>query len=76
MLNNPAELYLGSDATTAMTLGARRFGSAAKAVRFAMEQAAPVSLRGASLRVGTLTFGPHQIRALHDQIAKARLTLS
>lgn len=68
-LNAPGELYLGSDAATAQAQGGRRFGSAAKAVRFAMEQAAPVSLRGAMLKVGDRTLGPRQIRKLHHRLA-------
>ncbi|MBD8064021.1 hypothetical protein IC608_00840 [Devosia sp. PTR5] len=68
ILNHPAELLLGSDARTAQAMGARQFRSAAKAVRFAMEHAAPVSLRGALLRIGDLSLGPDQIRALHRQM--------
>lgn len=70
ILNNPAELFLGSDKATALSLGARRFGSASKAIRFAMEHAAPVSLHGAMLRVGDRTLGPRQIRYLHRQMAR------
>jgi hypothetical protein len=47
-----AELYLGSDLAAAISQGPRSFGTAAKALRFAFEEAAPVSLRGAVLRVG------------------------
>jgi hypothetical protein len=65
ILNAPGELFLGSDAATALALGSRHFRSAAKAVRFAMEQAAPVSLRGARLKIGDRTLGPAQIRKLH-----------
>lgn len=68
ILNAPGELFLGSDTATARAQGARRFGSAAKAVRFAMEQAAPVSLHGAMLRVGNRTLGSRQIRRLHRQM--------
>jgi len=42
-----------------------------------MEQAAPVSLRGALLRIGGQTLGPEQIRSLHRQmehIGQARRT--
>jgi hypothetical protein len=48
----PAELYLGSDWHAAAEQGPRTFSSAAKALRFALEEAAPVSLKGASLQVG------------------------
>lgn len=68
ILNAPGELFLGSDTVTAQASGARQFRSAAQAVRFAMEQAAPVSLRGALLRIGQMTLGPRQIRRLHAQM--------
>jgi hypothetical protein len=48
----PAELYLGSDLHAAATQGPRIFRTAAQAIRFAFEEAAPVSLKGASLQVG------------------------
>lgn len=69
LLSAPGDLFLGSDAATARASGARHFASAAKAIRFAMEQAAPVSLRGALLRVGDRTLGPRQIRRLHHRMA-------
>jgi hypothetical protein len=68
ILNAPGELFLGSDAATALAQGARRFSSAAKAVRFAMEHAAPVSLHGAMLRINGKILGPEQIRLLHRQM--------
>lgn len=68
ILNAPGDLFLGSDTKTALAQGARRFSSAAKAIRFAMEQAAPVSLRGAMLQIGGQTLGPDQIRSLHQQL--------
>ena len=46
ILNMPGQLFLGSTVASARTAGAKRFTSAAKAIRFAMEQAAPVSLHG------------------------------
>lgn len=48
----PAELYLGSDWRAAAAQGPRTFRTAAQALRFALEEAAPVSLKGASLLVG------------------------
>jgi hypothetical protein len=69
-MNTPVDLFLGSDIATARAQGARRFSSAAKAVRFAMEQAAPVSLKGASFRIGDEVFGPRKIRKLHQQMAE------
>ena len=69
LLDAPGELYLGSDRATALALGGRRFGSARKAVAFAMEHAAPVSLRGAMLRVGDQTFEPSQIVSFHQALS-------
>jgi len=60
-----AELYLGSDRPTAISQGPRVFASAAKALRFAIEEAAPVSLRGAKLAVGGKTFGRGDMLALY-----------
>jgi hypothetical protein len=54
--NARAELYLGSDHASAQAEGAREFRTAASALRFALEEAAPISLRGARLIVGGLTF--------------------
>lgn len=71
VLNDSGTLFLGSDRQTARTLGPRHFRSAAKAVRFAMEHAAPVSLRGALLTIGNRQFGPHQIRRLHAALVAA-----
>ena len=70
LLSAPGTLFLGSDAATARAMGARHFGSAAKAVRFAMEQAAPVSLHGAMLNIGDKSFGPGDIRRMHRQMAR------
>lgn len=69
IMTHPGELFLGSTAATARALGPRRFTTAEKAVRFAMEHAAPVSLRGALLRVGTVTLGPRQIRRMHREMS-------
>jgi hypothetical protein len=68
ILNAPGELFLGSDTATALAQGSRHFRSAAKAVRFAMEHAAPVSLRGAMLKIGGKDFGPAEIRRLHRHL--------
>lgn len=64
-----AELYLGSDRPTAMAQGSRSFATAAQAIRFALEEAAPVSLRGASLEVGTATFERDDLLALYHSPA-------
>ncbi|MCD7059449.1 hypothetical protein [Pelagibacterium xiamenense] len=64
-----ARLYLGSDRTTALSLGAKTFKTAAAAIRFAMEEAAPVSLRGALLVVGAEGYSGEAIRALYSDPA-------
>ncbi|MFC3705563.1 hypothetical protein ACFOOL_12420 [Devosia honganensis] len=71
ILNAPGDLFLGSDIATAQAQGPRRFRSAAKAVRFAMEHAAPVSLHGAMLRIGGVDLGPAEIRSLHRELTAA-----
>lgn len=62
-----AELYLGSDLHTALAQGARSFATAAQAIRFAFEEAAPVSLRGAMLKLDNAIFTGDDLAALyHD----------
>ena len=61
----PAELYLGSDQQTAFAQGPRSFRTAAQAIRFAIEEAAPVSLRGARLVIGTESFSGDDLLRLH-----------
>ena len=63
--NARAELYLGSDHISARAQGGRQFRSAANALRFALEEAAPVSLRGASLVVGNRSFSPTEMSQLY-----------
>jgi hypothetical protein len=70
ILNSPGELYLGSDRQTALAQGSRHFRSAARAVTFAVEHAAPVSLRGAMLRIGDQVFEGHEITDLHKVLAQ------
>lgn len=60
-----AELYLGTDFKSAAAQGPRGFRTAAKALRFAIEEAAPVSLRGARLRIGTRSFGRDEMLSLY-----------
>jgi len=60
-----AELYLGSDGQSATSHGPRTFRCAAKALRFAIEEAAPISLRGARLTIGSRSFGPADMLALY-----------
>ena len=64
-----AELFLGSDWQTAAAQGARTFATAAQAIRFAFEEAAPVSLRGAKLRVGDAIFSRDELEALYRSTA-------
>jgi hypothetical protein len=61
-----AELYLGSDRHSAAAHGPRAFRTAAKALRFAIEEAAPVSLRGARLRIGERVFARADMLALYN----------
>jgi hypothetical protein len=60
-----AELHLGSDWANAAAQGPRSFSSAAKALRFAIEEAPPVSLRGARLTIGPRVFSRRQMLALY-----------
>lgn len=60
-----AELYLGSDHKTAIAQGARSFATAAQAIRFAFEEAAPVSLHGAMLKVADITYAGDDLVALY-----------
>ena len=60
-----AELYLGSDRTNAMAHGPRAFRTVANALRFAIEEAAPVSLQGARLNVAGKTFARTDMLALY-----------
>ncbi len=61
-----ADLYLGIGPGTARGLGYKRFSTAAAAIRFAMEEAAPVSLRGASLEVGDRRYSGADIPGLYN----------
>lgn len=70
ILNAPGQLFLGSDSATAHAQGARHFRSAIHAIRFAMEHAAPVSLRGAMLEIGAYRLGPEHIRRLHSRLTR------
>jgi hypothetical protein len=60
-----AELHLGSDWETATSLGSRGFRRAAHALRFAFEEAAPISLRGARLTIGASEFAGYELRRLY-----------
>lgn len=60
--HSPARLYLGPNRETALSQGAKSFRSAAEAIRFAIEEAAPVSLHGALLVVGNDAWSGPQIK--------------
>jgi hypothetical protein len=60
-----AEHYLGSDRRTAACHEPRAFRTVANALRFAIEEAAPVSLRGARLAVGGKSFARNDMLALY-----------
>lgn len=68
-MNVRAALYLGSDWHNAKQEGARVFPTAAQAIRFAMEEAAPVSLRGARLIVGDRSLAGDDIMDLYRSSA-------
>jgi hypothetical protein len=61
-----AQLYLGRDWPTALSLGPRRFSSVSRALRFAFEHAAPVSLRGAQLLVAGQRFAGDDLARLNS----------
>jgi len=61
----PAELYLGSDRQTAAAQGPRRFRTLTQAIRFAFEEAAPVSLRGAQLVTSGRNYSAEQLSWLY-----------
>lgn len=67
--NAHARLYLGRDRATALAQGAKIYDTAAEAIRFAMEEAAPVSLHGALLVVGNEGYSGARIRALYNSNA-------
>jgi len=60
-----AELYLGRDWETAAAQGPRGFKTAANALRFALEEAAPVSLHGARLQIGDKVFAGDDLVSLY-----------
>ncbi|MBS3849743.1 hypothetical protein PSC71_07070 [Devosia sp. J2-20] len=61
----PAALFLGSDWHVAAAQGSRKFRTAAQALCFALEEAAPVSLKGASLEVNGKRYSNHEMIWLH-----------
>lgn len=64
-----ARLYLGRERATALAQGAKTFKTAAQAIRFAIEEAAPVSLRGALLVVGAQGYSGDAIKTLYASTA-------
>ena len=61
----PAELFLGSDRQSAAAQGSRSFRTAAQAIHFAFEHAAPVSLHGAQLVTGGRTYSAGELPWLY-----------
>lgn len=61
-----ADLFLGSTTQNAVAAGSRHFNTAASAIRFAVEHAAPISMRGASLVTNGRTLAGIQILALYE----------
>lgn len=72
ILDAPGDLFLGSDPVWAQAQGPRRFHTVAKAIRFAIEHAAPISMRGAALHVHGERLGPSQIRSLYRHLSQGR----
>lgn len=64
-----ADLFLGSTTQNAVAAGSRHFSTAASAIRFAIEHAAPVSMRGAALVTNGRTLRGRQILALYESVA-------
>lgn len=64
----PAELHLGTDRARAIAQGPRSFKTAANAIRFAIEHAAPVSLHGAQLKIGDRRYYRRAILALYHNV--------
>jgi hypothetical protein len=64
-----AELFPSSTRKGRAKFKYRRFGTAAEAIRFAMEEVAPEALSGAYLEVDEMRFGYVQIRSLYDSAA-------
>lgn len=64
-MNARAALYLGSDWRNAENEGARIFPTTAQAIRFAMEEAPPVSRRGALMVVDGRSFDGEAIADLY-----------
>lgn len=61
-----AELYLGSSRDEALLQGGKKFHNASDAILFAMEEAAPVSLRGAILKVGEIEFTGSAVKKAYE----------
>jgi hypothetical protein len=63
----PAELFLAKrSGGSRAPLGYRRFGSAAQAIRFAVEELPAGRILGAFMQVGDLRFDAEGIRSLYD----------
>ena len=64
---SPAELFVGKrKAGARQRLGYRRFATAAKAIRFAVEDFPAVRALGASMQVGDERFDSEEIHRLYE----------
>jgi hypothetical protein len=65
----PAELFAIHARRPKGRVTYKRFGTAAEAVRFAIEEMAPRSLGGAHLSIGEARFGAQEIQYLYANLA-------
>ncbi|QGM99928.1 hypothetical protein [Methylocystis parvus] len=64
-----AALYYGKSENRGRTLAFRRFGQAAEAIRFAVEELTPSILNGCKLEIGEAEYFGRAIRPLYDDSA-------
>jgi len=65
----PAELFPSRNRKVKQTVKYRRFDRAAEAIRFAIEELAPLQLLGATIEVDEERLGHTNIRALYESEA-------
>jgi Arc/MetJ-type ribon-helix-helix transcriptional regulator len=69
----PAELFMAKrKGGTRQPLGYRRFGTAAEAIRFAVEELPAMRTLGAWLQVGDERYGVDDIQRLYDNAGLSR----
>ncbi|HEY0438970.1 MAG TPA: hypothetical protein VGD36_02780 [Xanthobacteraceae bacterium] len=61
-----AELFPSRSRKHSGPMGYKRFGSAAEAIRFAMEELPPAMLLGAYMEVDERRFDNHEMRVLYE----------